>query len=181
MHSYSFTGILSVASKPCTLCKWHLCSTRHWYPGNSCHLSMDRVIFVGACTETGIIAQFSCYSGMYIVLSTNVLDFAWYVYNSPFFWWKINQKTDISNAILMMINHLHLVWWCCGKLDNDVASSTTVQWRFTGLWPMMMTEEVYVNECAFKTNDNTQSSTGVGWTMQEHSQYNHHILNHVRG
>jgi len=48
-------------------------------------LSADRKVFMGPCTETAIIAQFSCYSGMYIVFSTYVLDLLRYVYDSPFF------------------------------------------------------------------------------------------------
>ena len=55
------------------------------YPWNSCCLSADRDPFVGPCTETAIIARLPCYSRMYMVLSTYVLNFLRYIYISPFF------------------------------------------------------------------------------------------------
>ena len=79
LYSYSFTGILSVPRKPCVLCTRHSCFTRYWYPGNSRHLSADRDVFMRPCTETAIIARFACYSGMYIMFSTYVLDLIRYV------------------------------------------------------------------------------------------------------
>ena len=85
---------------------WPWFVTTDYYPWNSCQLTTDRVVFMGPCTETAIIALLPCYSRMYMVLSTYVLDFARYVYNSPFFWWGHNaaspRNCDIKTHILVI-------------------------------------------------------------------------------
>ena len=69
--NYSLTGMLS---NICIPLAWP------WFVATDCypHLSADRVIFVGPCTETAIIAQLPCYSWMHMVLSTYVLYSVWY-------------------------------------------------------------------------------------------------------
>ena len=97
---------------------WPLVVTTDYYPWNSCWLTTDRVVFVGPCMETAIIAGLPCYSRMYMVLSTYVLDFVWYVYISPFFWWRgsgvvisVGKKVRKSSHVCSNSLITHLVSW----------------------------------------------------------------------
>ena len=101
--NYSLTGMLSMTSNICIPLAWPWFVATDCYPWNSCCLSVDRVVFVGPCTGTAIIAELPCYSWMYMVLSTYVLYSVRYVYISPFFWWDRKSANGKKNWPLVCL------------------------------------------------------------------------------